>query len=630
MPKKNSKGRPKGGAKSSRRSPEDAPELAGGARWLSPRFAAAAVGGAALAAGWTRFLAQNDVGGGGGGETEGHPLSSRELLARVRKSRSFELTTSGGTRTLSATADIPANTVLMEIPRELMVWDLDAARDEFVRKELLNAPLFEGQSADVMSKRAALLSAYLALLRNDIAVSADNPRGKSLQASVAKALPSYEDYASFHPVLADLREMKRYLGKKSISYLHLVHVRRSLQWEYDMLGPRFATYISREDYLACRLAVQSRSFQLTDVSDTEISKEERGLYKQKLGIDFRNAVVSIEPVNDWMNTHSNNNVRVGGYDAEKQLGRAWTTKPIRKGQELINNYGEFYNHVLFSQYGFVPADGTGTSIASLFAHHDINLMGELMGESNPTLPSLEKMASYLRYDYGYDQCITEETNPHAFNLKRLKLDFLQQIAIDPSRWVLPLPPRSSTDETPFSTASVPDVEKYEAPAFGADIYEYLEQNALSASLPCRLIALTEQDRPDAVALLREDLRRLRGSSTPHQTPPLLLEELEISLSWFARTLQCIVRLTSLQSDKSKDSVAEQEQYILSLVASGNVNTLEWNAAHVRLEEMQSQGVLKSWASGVLDKVRDIEGIVPNDMSVREDPCPEEYTEELIF
>jgi homoserine acetyltransferase len=43
------------------------------------------------------------------------------MLAMVRKTDSFDLAGDDGKRTLSATANIPAGTVLMEIPRDLMM-----------------------------------------------------------------------------------------------------------------------------------------------------------------------------------------------------------------------------------------------------------------------------------------------------------------------------------------------------------------------------------------------------------------------------------------------------------------------------------------------------------------------------
>ena len=69
---------------------------------------------------------------------------------------------------------------------------------------------------------------------------------------------------------------------------------------------------------------------------------------------------------------------------------------------------------------------------------------------------------------------------------------------------------------------------------------------------------------------------------------------------------------------------------MDLIEAGNVNTLEWNAAHVKLEEMQSQEALEDWALDVLDKVKDIETVSSNDLFVRDEPCPIEYTTELIL
>ena len=195
-----------------------------------------------------------------------------------------------------------------------------------------------------MNKRAVILSAHLALIQKGV-VSASR-----MHTSVAKALPSYEEYVSFHPLLADLDQMKRYLGEHSPSYVHLVDTRESLFGEYDSLAStstKFASHVSLEDYLSCRIAVQSRAFEISNIPRSEIPSKEREYYQQSIGIDF-SSVVSIEPINDWLNSHTNNNVKIGGYDAQKRTGQAWATKAIPKGQELVNNYGDnFYDHVLF-------------------------------------------------------------------------------------------------------------------------------------------------------------------------------------------------------------------------------------------------------------------------------------------
>ena len=262
--------------------------------------------------------------------------------------------------------------------------------------------------------------------------------------------------------------MKEYLGDHSPAYQLLERVRGTLIKEYVLLSvssKKFASHVSREEYLTSRIAVQSRAFEIANLPESEVSKKEVDYYKQQIGLDFSVGAVSIEPVNDWMNSHVNNNVKVGGYDAKKRAGLAWTTRTVPKGQELVFSYGKFYDFVLFSQYGYIPADGSGTSIMSLSLHHETSLMGGLLDNSAAatTLPSLEKMAPYLQYDYGYPECITEETQPGAYKLKQLKLEYLQLISLDRAWWVLPLPPRTSSEITPMSTTKVSD--DYKVPSF---------------------------------------------------------------------------------------------------------------------------------------------------------------------
>ena len=490
-------------------------------------------------------------------------------------------------------------------------WDLDACRNEFIRRELFS--VLEGDALDTMSKRAAILSSYLALLRNDAI-----PTASRLQISVAKNLPTYEDYASFHPILVDLDQIKIYLGgEHSPTYQHLKQVRQSLNEEYDMLASTsksFAKLISRQDYLACRIAVQSRTFELNDIPTSEVTRKERTYYKEQLGIDFT-SVISFEPVNDWMNSHVNNNVRVGGYNAKKRTGQTWSIKDIKQGDELINSYGEtFYNHVLFVQYGYIPTDGSGQSVISLAAHHDINLVGGIMSgtsKANDNLQSAETMLSYLKYDYGSSECITKE-NQDAFELKQLKLKYLQRIGSDRQFWVLPLPPRVSTETTPRSTTTLPD--DYNVPAFSEDIYEYLNVNALSLMLPCRLITLTGKDIDDAKSLLQEDLDTL-DKSVNGETPPLRLEELEVSLTWMIKSIHCMKQLAKIQFDRyEEDQIINKIHY---LAQSGRYNSLEWHAAHVALEEMQIK-TLEIWATAALESVVDEE---IGELYVRTEPCP---------
>ena len=87
-------------------------------RWSSSPYAAAAVAlcGATLALGWigwTHIISRQT-------NDDRTLLSSKDLLEKIRRPASFELA-SESDRTLVATADIPAETVLMEVPRDLMM-----------------------------------------------------------------------------------------------------------------------------------------------------------------------------------------------------------------------------------------------------------------------------------------------------------------------------------------------------------------------------------------------------------------------------------------------------------------------------------------------------------------------------
>ena len=76
---------------------------------------------------WTHYIKNNDD----------VVLSLRDLLSMVRRSDSFNLTNSGS-RTLLATDGIKSGTILMEISRDMMIWDIDACRNEFIRRELFS------------------------------------------------------------------------------------------------------------------------------------------------------------------------------------------------------------------------------------------------------------------------------------------------------------------------------------------------------------------------------------------------------------------------------------------------------------------------------------------------------------
>lgn len=107
---------------------------------------------------------------------------------------------------------------------------------------------------------------------------------------------------------------------------------------------------------------------------------------------------------------------------------------------------------------------------------------------------------------------------------------------------------------------------------------------------------------------------------------LNLEEIEISMNHFIRTMQCMQKLVSVEGS----SIQKQRQYINDIMKAGGVNTLEWNAAHMKLEELQSQQALESFTSDVLESIFSSIEVVPEDFIVRQEHCHEEHTIALLL
>jgi hypothetical protein len=124
-------------------------------------------------------------------------------------------------------------------------------------------------------------------------------------------------------------------------------------------------------------------------------------------------------------------------------------------QDIMVSYGKYTDTHLFAKFGFVNGDGSGYTEASIATMHPCLLdvgMGQqfnyLVDFGNGTKITTEydyeaqkrSMVNYLRYDDGYDDCITKEGSPKGYQLKLLKLQHLQKIANDYDRWMFWIAP----------------------------------------------------------------------------------------------------------------------------------------------------------------------------------------------
>jgi len=178
---------------------------------------------------------------------------------------------------------------------------------------------------------------------------------------------------------------------------------------------------------------------------------------------------------------------------------------------LFDTYGKSTDSHLFAKFGFVNGDGSGWTQASISLFHrllDIGMDKEFshLPHSGESLDHVEKyqrrdLRRYLQYDDGYSECIKgPDTHPEEFELKRLKLDHLLQIANNRKYWLLNVSPRVPSSQ-PVESSDILITE------FVPEIDPRNQKINFSNLLPtCRLISLITSDYDgQATELLRRNL-----------------------------------------------------------------------------------------------------------------------------
>jgi hypothetical protein len=520
-------------------------------------------------------------------------------------------------RTLKATRPIRAGESLVEIPRSLQVWELDALRYPFIQNEgLLEArhdltknPLPGG----------AFLAVYLAMEQKkrydttnsfggDIEVNNDNSTRnnelRKLHSAYLKALPSWEELID-HPLLWQRDELKSLLGVNSWSYAVVLMYREMITSEYKAFSTAsgtFASQINKTDYDVARIHVLTRSFNpgpegcLAD--EEELSLDERTTLQQKMGLleeDSTGKVVELfaegchamVPFLDMLNHHPKPNV-LYKYDIEKRAFVITAKTNIPVEWELIDSYGKYSDSHLFAKFGFVNGDGSAYTQASIALFHrplDIQMKNEfsmlplevqkqLKGPTSATTKFLipefqqDELKRYLQYDDGYHECIQEGLHPKAYALKVLKWKHLAKIANNPNHWIVALHPRSP-ESVPVQSSDISittEPPQIDPRKLRMDITHLVET--------CRLLALTLDDYN---GMASEVLQKNLANNS------FVVGRGDEALEY--RALMFLARLASTALQQYPKNPPQQYEIVaqLNLDAFGSRN---WTAAHLRLGEMQ--------------------------------------------
>lgn len=486
-------------------------------------------------------------------------------------------------RTQRASGMIPMGTKLMEIPRKFQFREIDALRDDFIRR------LPPGLTP------TAYLAVYLAQLRSN------STRLNSVLQHYLLSLPTYQDFAEFHPLLWSDQELEVLLNTSA--YDQVMAYRRQVENEYQALqqSPVFRATIARELYYEARLRVMTRAFGTRQMTEDMFSPEDRRLYGE-LQVDLTNGSYIMVPVLDSYDHHGQPNVEFY-YDAGKDSFVLSATETIAKGQQLFDTYGRLTDGNLFARYGFVNGDGCDHTDASITVFHSI--------DSRPNDSWLQEqqqqLLRYLQYDDGYGRCVNRHQG-EAWDLKKFKYLYIHERANLLNHWVAVFGPRDKAARPPLRDGMD---SRERSPPPELDLRD-VSFNTAGHFSTCRVLSLTEVDYGGtATALLRE-----QWMNTSFVFPPT-----DDALEF--RTLSCMVRLTSMAIE-SLGNMEETKRTIASLTPSSR----EWTVANIRFGEMQSLHALRDIAMFQLQPFVHIFDASPP-FYMRESPCPYQWLQDLF-
>lgn len=407
-------------------------------------------------------------------------------------------------RTLQAGRPIRAGEKVVEIPRSIQFWDLDALRDPFIREHLLSAR--HAHTNNVLA-RGAFLAAWLSLLIQN------NTETDPVRKSYLQVLPSIDEL-SYHPLLWTTEELAGHLGTNSLNFRVSLNYREMVDSEYKafaQVSSEFAEKVDLDFYKAARINVMTRSFSPGPVGeDEDLGEEEYEMYLNELGFDFKKGSHAMVPILDLLNHHPNPNV-VYNYNKEKRAFVISAKTSIPSGWELMDSYGTFTDSHLFAKFGFVNGDGSGHTQASIALFHrmmDFNMDREFTHASHKGMDkNLEKfqrgdLRRYLQFDDGYKECIQgPDVHPEEYQLKKLKIEHLIKIANNAKFWVVNVKPRVR-NSYPVESSDMPISEK--APELDP---ASLRMDFTHLIDTCRLLSLTTRDYDGkAIDLLTENLK----------------------------------------------------------------------------------------------------------------------------
>lgn len=556
---------------------------------------------------------------------------------------------------------VSSGTVILKLPRGLQIWDLDAMRDEFVRRELLQArhgdtgnPLDSGAylAAHLVRKRRLAEGEWKGLTAGE-GQAVDDPMLPYLQ-----ILPTYDDLSQFHPTLWSDSDLLKQLGRFTPSAVLVQAFGDMMDSEYNALctaSKEFASNVSKEDYFAARINVMSRSFGPgpPTISEEDVGRfgslnSELSIYKEKAGIDLTLGCRAMSPILDTWDSHPHPNAE-WNYDAKTRAFVVWASDRwggIPPYHDVMVSYGKYSDAFLFAKFGYVNGDGTSHTETYINAHHrllDVGLMQQFSYLSWSNQDSMnnavgnqnKELLHYLTFDDGYEECIRPgdgSNNPDGWALKQLKYKMLQKIANQRDRWVMQVSPRRGRNQGPGFSSAVQN-SPTSPPVFDMRKMRF-DVRKLVAS--CRLITLTDDDYEGQAQSILADALTKGGEFVESFVVEKQSDALEYrAASCISRLVDIMLRRYPSSVAKDLDALSKSSTRSFSREASAAIQhgSKEWYATNVRLGEMQSLEILGGSMMQHARRLRSGMGASSADggaaLIVRRKPCSIEYSLPLL-
>ena len=544
--------------------------------------------------------------------------------------------------------------IVLVLPRDLLIWDLDAMRNkEFVQQELFNAR--HGSTGNAIDSGGFLASflLYKQKLLN-YSWSRDN-NDHSIMDEIGtdrldqryfleymNILPTHDNSQSDtpHPVLWSHDKIEALFGKLTISHRLINAYKDMIRSEYLAFcksSSNFRNNINEEEYTSMRINVMSRSFGpgppgIEEQFESETLDKELQFYQVSSGVNLTKGCRAMSPILDMWDHHAKPNVQWMYKKNQRSFVIKVIENQIRPWNDIMVSYGTYTDSHLNAKFGFVNGDGSGhteLSIASMHQLLDVGLGQQysyMVHDSDGAYYPSEEMKAlqskhllqYLISDDGYEECIDTNTNPEGYALKILKFKHLQVIANKLERWTVKFKPRDENSK-PSTMSKIPI--QSEAPRFDPRKVQFDGSKIIPTM---RLLALTNEDFDGkAIEVLT---KALADDTVESFVVPRQSDELEY------RALIWLARLTAMELRKYPTSIRKDMERLSSSAVL--FQSSEWTAMQVRLGEMQTLESLRSIAlSGtrqMLERIKNKKGNLDTPaLVVREKVCDFELTATLL-